>query len=177
MESVFLYVYMSVIPLVTAGLAAVLMRTAVLREMRLMYGSKVNLEVADEDVIFPIGSSDNQSDDTEAAFVCGEVEHYIRTSEEIKQREQIEKDRQSAKLCAAFTEMKRRYALTDRETEILRELFAGNGNRAIAAKLFISENTVKTHIHNLLQKTESASRAEAIGKLRSAMTETGKLSA
>lgn len=72
---------------------------------------------------------------------------------------------------SAFTEIKREYSLTDRETEILMELFEGNGNRVIAAKLFISENTVKTHIHNLLQKMESASRVEAVDKVRLAMTE------
>lgn len=72
---------------------------------------------------------------------------------------------------SAFTEIKREYSLTDRETEILMELFEGNGNRVIAAKLFISENTVKTHIHNLLQKMESASRVEAVAKVRLAMTE------
>lgn len=72
---------------------------------------------------------------------------------------------------SAFSEIKRAYSLTDRETEILMELFEGNGNRVIAAKLFISENTVKTHIHNLLQKMESASRVEAVDKVRLAMTE------
>lgn len=71
----------------------------------------------------------------------------------------------------AFSIIKKEYALTDREIEILMELFAGNGNSVIAGKLYISENTVKTHIHNLLQKMGTASRVEAIGIVQSTMAE------
>lgn len=49
---------------------------------------------------------------------------------------------------------------TNRELEILRELTTGKSNPEIAKTLDISEYTVKTHIRNLLQKTELSSRTE-----------------
>jgi DNA-binding NarL/FixJ family response regulator len=51
--------------------------------------------------------------------------------------------------------------LTDREQEILQLISKGMSNRAISEKLFISENTVKYHIKNLLQKLSLKNRAEA----------------
>jgi DNA-binding NarL/FixJ family response regulator len=52
-------------------------------------------------------------------------------------------------------------ALTDRETEVLRTIVAGKSNKEIAASLFISEATVKTHINNLLSKLGAADRTQA----------------
>lgn len=51
--------------------------------------------------------------------------------------------------------------LTEREHEILQLISKGLSNRAIAGKLIISENTVKYHIKNLLQKLSLKNRAEA----------------
>lgn len=52
--------------------------------------------------------------------------------------------------------------LTARELEILSELSTGATNSMIAQRLFISENTVKNHIHNILDKLDVPSRREAI---------------
>ena len=46
---------------------------------------------------------------------------------------------------------------TEREMEILRQLCLYKPRRMIAAELFISENTLKTHIRNMLAKTEFSS--------------------
>ncbi|MFO7274872.1 MAG: response regulator transcription factor [Bacillota bacterium] len=54
--------------------------------------------------------------------------------------------------------------LTERETEILRLIASGAANKEIAAALFISENTVKTHISNLFQKLGARDRTEAVTK-------------
>jgi two-component system nitrate/nitrite response regulator NarL len=51
--------------------------------------------------------------------------------------------------------------LTPRELEVLAELTTGDSNREIAARLSISANTVKVHVHNILRKLELASRHEA----------------
>ena len=51
--------------------------------------------------------------------------------------------------------------LTNRELEVLRQVAKGMSNREIAAELFISENTVKNHIRNLLEKLQMKSRMEA----------------
>jgi two-component system NarL family response regulator len=52
--------------------------------------------------------------------------------------------------------------LTDREMEVLRLVAEGLSNRDIAGKLFISENTVKNHIRNILEKLHLHSRMEAV---------------
>lgn len=52
--------------------------------------------------------------------------------------------------------------LTSRETEILQLIAEGRSNRDIAGTLFISENTVKTHISNVYQKLEVGDRTEAV---------------
>ena len=52
-------------------------------------------------------------------------------------------------------------ALTPRETEVLRHVASGESNRAIAAALGVSEETVKTHVANLLSKLQVENRAQA----------------
>ena len=51
---------------------------------------------------------------------------------------------------------------TTREIEVLQELSNGITNQEIANRLFISENTVKNHIHNILEKLNITNRREAI---------------
>jgi two-component system NarL family response regulator len=52
--------------------------------------------------------------------------------------------------------------LTDREMEVLRLVARGLNNRDIARELFISENTVKNHVRNILEKLHLHSRMEAV---------------
>ena len=52
-----------------------------------------------------------------------------------------------------------RYALSSREQEVLQALLEKKTNSEIAESLFISDRTVKFHIHNLLTKTDCANRA------------------
>jgi DNA-binding NarL/FixJ family response regulator len=52
--------------------------------------------------------------------------------------------------------------LTDREMEVLRLVAQGMNNRDIAKELYISENTVKNHIRNILEKLHLHSRMEAV---------------
>lgn len=54
--------------------------------------------------------------------------------------------------------------LSVRELEVLGCLSEGLTTSQIGAKLFISENTVKTHIRHILEKLESSNRAEAVSK-------------
>ena len=51
--------------------------------------------------------------------------------------------------------------LTPRETEILRLVASGNRNRDIAAKLSISEDTVKVHVMHIMEKLGANDRTEA----------------
>lgn len=52
-------------------------------------------------------------------------------------------------------------ALTDRETQILKEVAKGYRNKQIADRLFISESTVKVHMKSLLKKLRVPSRTAA----------------
>ena len=52
--------------------------------------------------------------------------------------------------------------LTDRELEVLRLVATGLNNREVAKQLFISENTVKNHVRNILEKLQLHSRMEAV---------------
>jgi DNA-binding NarL/FixJ family response regulator len=53
-------------------------------------------------------------------------------------------------------------ALTEREIEVLREVAAGNANKIVAAELSITEETVKTHIKNILSKLGANDRTHAV---------------
>ncbi|WP_230421968.1 response regulator [Catenulispora pinistramenti] len=52
--------------------------------------------------------------------------------------------------------------LTDREMEVLKLVATGRNNREIAKELFITENTVKNHVRNILEKLNLHSRMEAV---------------
>lgn len=54
--------------------------------------------------------------------------------------------------------------LTPRETEVLRQVALGLSNRAIADALSISEETVKTHVGNVLGKLAVENRAQAVAQ-------------
>jgi LuxR family maltose regulon positive regulatory protein len=58
--------------------------------------------------------------------------------------------------------------LTNRELEILQLMAQGFSNREIGERLYVSMNTIKTHIANLLDKLEAGNRIEAITRARQA---------
>lgn len=52
--------------------------------------------------------------------------------------------------------------LTERESELLSQIALGLSNKEIAHALSISENTVKFHVKNVLQKLNASNRTEAV---------------
>jgi DNA-binding NarL/FixJ family response regulator len=65
---------------------------------------------------------------------------------------------------AAAPEPRSPDSLTERELDVLRLVVAGLRNKEIAASLGISENTVKFHLRNILDKLHAQSRAEAVAR-------------
>jgi len=55
-------------------------------------------------------------------------------------------------------------ALSKREMDVLKCLAKGMTSAQIANELFISENTVKTHVRHILEKLEASNRAEAVSR-------------
>jgi len=77
----------------------------------------------------------------------------------------------ASKLLQEFNELSRRAEerlraseprLTERELEVLKLVAKGLSNRDISTELFISENTVKNHVRNILEKLHLHSRMEAV---------------
>lgn len=75
----------------------------------------------------------------------------------------------ASKLLAEFNNLARQAQqkvlapkLTDRELQVLKLVAQGLSNREIAQQLFISENTVKNHVRNILEKLHLHSRMEAV---------------
>lgn len=58
------------------------------------------------------------------------------------------------------------YQLSEREKEILRLMAEGNNYKSIAAKAFISYETVRTHVKNIYRKLHVTSRSEALMKAK-----------
>ncbi|WP_103106152.1 response regulator [Brevibacillus reuszeri] len=54
--------------------------------------------------------------------------------------------------------------LTERELDVLQQIAYGYRNDQIAQNLFISEGTVKTHVHRILQKMGVEDRTQAVAK-------------
>jgi DNA-binding NarL/FixJ family response regulator len=55
-------------------------------------------------------------------------------------------------------------ALTQREREVLRLLADGNSNEEIGKKLFISPETVRTHVRKAMDKLDADTRTQAVAK-------------
>jgi DNA-binding NarL/FixJ family response regulator len=77
----------------------------------------------------------------------------------------------ASKLLTEFTNLSKRAdakqgmpspRLTGRELEVLKLVAQGMSNKEIAAELYISENTVKNHVRNILEKLHLHSRMEAV---------------
>lgn len=56
--------------------------------------------------------------------------------------------------------------LSERELEVLRFIAAGLSNKKIMDELFISMNTVKTHLRNIYSKLNVNSRTQAVAKAK-----------
>jgi two-component system, NarL family, response regulator len=70
--------------------------------------------------------------------------------------------RVSSELAAEIAEHATDDALTPREIDVLRLVAKGNANKAIASQLSLTEETVKSHIRNILAKLGANDRTHAV---------------
>jgi DNA-binding NarL/FixJ family response regulator len=56
--------------------------------------------------------------------------------------------------------------LSERELEVLRLVASGKSNREIARELTLTHGTIKSHIHNIMQKLDASNRTEAVTRAR-----------
>lgn len=56
--------------------------------------------------------------------------------------------------------------LSERESEVLHLVAEGKSNREIAQELVLAVGTVKTHVHNILQKLDASNRTQAVARAR-----------
>ncbi|MFZ6773900.1 response regulator transcription factor [Undibacterium sp. SXout7W] len=56
--------------------------------------------------------------------------------------------------------------LSPRELQILRLVVEGSSNKELSRKLFVSENTVETHLRRIYLKLSTKNRTQAVSKAR-----------
>jgi DNA-binding CsgD family transcriptional regulator len=64
-----------------------------------------------------------------------------------------------------FERIRVKYALTDRELQVLQGIAEGLTNQEIAARIFLSVHTVKFHTRNIFDKMEITNRTQALSRL------------
>ena len=99
------------------------------------------------------------------------IEEIAETVRAMAQRQAVISPSMTTKLLAEFRSLARRASereelappgLTSREMQVLRLMAQSRSNKDIASALFISENTVKNHVRNILEKLHLHSRMEAV---------------
>jgi two-component system, NarL family, response regulator len=70
--------------------------------------------------------------------------------------------RVSSEVAAEMAEHATDEALTPREIDVLRLVAGGNANKQVAAKLSLTEETVKSHVRNILAKLGANDRTHAV---------------
>ena len=113
-----------------------------------------SLRNEDVDALIDAGADGYLLKDTEPDTLLGQIK-------QIAQGEVILSDSIKDLLLERSSSQDPIHALTDREMDVLQLIAKGLSNKQIAAQLFISEETVKVHIRNLLRKLNVHSRVAA----------------
>jgi DNA-binding NarL/FixJ family response regulator len=99
------------------------------------------------------------------------IEEIAETVRAMAEGQAVVSPSMTTKLLSEFRSLARRASerdelpppgLTEREMQVLQLMAQSKSNKDIAAALFISENTVKNHVRNILEKLHLHSRMEAV---------------
>jgi len=93
-----------------------------------------------------------------------EIQNYLLEIENLKHKQRLN--------TATFSDLKilkklDEFELSKREKEVLEHISQGLSNTEIAEKMFVSNNTIKTHISNIYAKLDVKNRVQAIKKVTS----------
>jgi ATP/maltotriose-dependent transcriptional regulator MalT len=91
-----------------------------------------------------------------------EIQNYLKKIQELEQQMNDENHQQNINIDSKLKE----FDLTKREKDVLRLIAEGYSNDDIAKKIFISKNTVKSHIKNIYLKLDVKNRIQVIKKLQ-----------
>ena len=95
-------------------------------------------------------------------------DYLVESIRSVQQGESFCSPRMAASLFSRVAELAREripessVKLTPREVEVINKIAGGLSNKEIAGQLFIEEQTVKNHIHNILDKLQLHNRLEAV---------------
>jgi DNA-binding NarL/FixJ family response regulator len=110
-----------------------------------------------------------------AGFVTADasIDDLVTAIEGIVRAELVCSPRIAAQLFGRISERRERWSfetksLTSREREVLDYIRQGKSNKEIAQELNIAEPTVKNHVHNLLDKLDVTTRAQAAARAMTA---------
>jgi ATP/maltotriose-dependent transcriptional regulator MalT len=102
--------------------------------------------------------------DLELAHKNAEIQNYVMKIKEMESKIREGKTQTKEEL----KEKLRKLGLTEREIDVLKLISEGFNNDEIAEKMFISKNTVKSHIKNIYVKLDVKNRIQAIKKIQQA---------
>jgi DNA-binding CsgD family transcriptional regulator len=92
-----------------------------------------------------------------------ELQNYLLTIKELKNKSKQNQDFSNSNLIKRIDE----FDLSRREKEVLSYISKGLSNTEIAKKMFVSKNTIKTHISHIYSKLDVKNRIQAIKKITS----------
>ncbi|KAB2331035.1 response regulator [Bacillus mesophilum] len=116
---------------------------------------------SDQDHVIPAieaGAAGYQLKDVQPDVLVQAIEKLVKGENEIHPKATAHLLKQLSQRQSEQNELN---VLTKREKDVLREIAAGKSNKEIAAALFITEKTVKTHVSNLLSKLQVTDRTQA----------------
>jgi DNA-binding NarL/FixJ family response regulator len=109
----------------------------------------------------PIGAADATAvDAAERKEILSRYLHHSRRFDEVAARRQPGRSAEVIPLQVPLRELEQEPTM--REIEVLQLISEGLVNREIGQRLFLSEETVKSHVRHLLAKLQARSRAHAV---------------
>lgn len=103
-----------------------------------------------------------RNSDLEIENKNSELQNYIHQINDLKEKAKNNINTKTENITENFSD----FGLSKREIEVLQYIAAGLSNDEISDKLFVSNNTVKTHIKNIYSKLDVKNRIQAIKKIR-----------